>query len=400
MKFHGKALVAAMCIGQIGNLLPHVAVPAVMAQHLMPQWRLSATEAGMMASSFAFGYMVAVPVLTTLTDRIDARRILIVGSALSGLATLGFGFFAHDLLSAIFWWTLAGIGFAGAYMPGLKALTDRMGPGDSSRSVTLYTSSFSFGVGISFLVAQLAADMLGWRWAFFLTGVGPVLMLLACWAMEPVTPTPTTAPLLDFRPVLRNRPALGYILGYGLHCFELYGMRTWIVAFWTFVVAHNGGAAPLGTLAVSVLVSLMAFPASIVGNEFALKYGRHRAISWVMLASAATGLLIGFLAGASPWILLVLLAIYSFTVPADSGALTSGMTASAAAGQKGATMAVHSTVGFGLSAVGAWAMGAAIDLAGGPGVQSGWLAGFALIACSIALGPLVLRWSTRAGSQS
>ena len=400
MKFHGKALVAAMCIGQIGNLLPHVAVPAVMAQHLMPQWRLSATEAGMMASSFAFGYMVAVPLLTTLTDRIDARRILIFGSALSGLATLGFGFFAHDLLSAVLWWTLAGIGFAGAYMPGLKALTDRMGPGDSSRSVTLYTSSFSFGVGISFLIAQLGADMLGWRWAFFLTGVGPVLMLLACWAMEPVTPTPTTAPLLDFRPVLRNRPALGYIVGYGLHCFELYGMRTWIVAFWTFVVAHNGGAAPLGTLAVSVLVSLMAFPASIVGNEFALKYGRHRAISWVMLASAATGLLIGFLAGASPWILLVLLAIYSFTVPADSGALTSGMTASAASGQKGATMAVHSTVGFGLSAVGAWAMGAAIDLAGGPGAQSGWLAGFALIACSIALGPLVLRWSRREGSQS
>ncbi len=398
MKLQGKALVAAMCVGQIGNLLPHVAVPAVMAQHLMPQWRLSATEAGIMASSFAFGYMVAVPILTTLTDRIDARRILLVGSALSGLATLGFGFFAHDLLSAILWWTLAGIGFAGAYMPGLKALTDRLGPGDASRSVTLYTSSFSFGVGISFLVAQLAADMLGWRWAFFLTGVGPVLMLLACWAMEPVTPTPTTAPLLDFRPVLRNRPALGYILGYGLHCFELYGMRTWIVAFWTFVVAHNGGAAPLGTLAVSVLVSLMAFPASIVGNEFALKYGRHRAISWVMLASAATGLLIGFLAGASPWILLVLLAIYSFTVPADSGALTSGMAASAAPGQKGATMAVHSTVGFGLSAVGAWAMGAAIDLAGGPGAQSGWFAGFALLASAIALGPLVLRWSRRAGN--
>lgn len=57
----------------------------------------------------------------------------------------------------------------------------------------------------------------------------------------------------------------------------------------------------------------------------------------------------------------------SATEPADSSALTSGMTASAAPRQRGATMAVHSTVGFGLSAVGAWAMGAAIDLAGGPG---------------------------------
>jgi hypothetical protein len=31
--------------------------------------------------------MVAVPVLTTLTDRVNARRILMVSSASSGLAT-------------------------------------------------------------------------------------------------------------------------------------------------------------------------------------------------------------------------------------------------------------------------------------------------------------------------
>lgn len=395
MKLQGNALVAAMCIGQIGNLLPHVAVPAVMATHLMPAWNLSATQAGLMASSFAFGYMVAVPILTTLTDRIDARRILIAGSAFTGLATLAFGFFAHSLLSAMFWWTLAGIGFAGAYMPGLKALTDRLGPGDNSRSVTLYTSSFSFGVGVSFLVAQLAADLLGWRWAFFLTGVGPLLMLLACLGIEPVKPVPSMTRLLDFRPVFANRPALGYIFGYGLHCFELYGMRTWIVAFWTYVVAHNGGYAPLGALAISVLVSIMAFPASIIGNELALKFGRHRALSIVMAASGLTALLIGLMAGTSPWILIALLAIYSFTVPADSGALTSGMTASAAPGQKGATMALHSTVGFGLSALGAWGMGVAIDLAGGPNQHSGWMAGFLLLGASIAFGPLVLAWSRR-----
>jgi hypothetical protein len=30
----GRGLVAAMCLGQVGNLLPHVVVPAIMAQHL------------------------------------------------------------------------------------------------------------------------------------------------------------------------------------------------------------------------------------------------------------------------------------------------------------------------------------------------------------------------------
>jgi hypothetical protein len=38
----GRTLVTAMCLGQVGNLLPHVVVPAVMVQHLMPLWGLSA----------------------------------------------------------------------------------------------------------------------------------------------------------------------------------------------------------------------------------------------------------------------------------------------------------------------------------------------------------------------
>ena len=61
-----------------------------------------------MASALAFGYMLAVPVLTTLTDRIDARFILLAGSTLSGLATVSFGIFADGLWSATLIWGVAG----------------------------------------------------------------------------------------------------------------------------------------------------------------------------------------------------------------------------------------------------------------------------------------------------
>jgi predicted MFS family arabinose efflux permease len=389
----GRSLIVAMCIGQVGNLLPHVVVPAIMAQHLMPLWKLSGSEAGLMASGYAFGYMLAVPVLTTLTDRIDGRLVLLCGSLLSALATIAFGLFADGLASATVLWALAGIGFAGAYMPGLKALTDRLPPGDSSRAVTFYTSSFSFGVGLSFLVAQLVADALGWRAAFFITGLGPVAMIVTCILMAPHRPAPVNAKLLDFSPVFRNRTALGYIFGYGSHCFELYGIRTWIVGFWTFVAAQNAGNALLGPIAVSVLFTVLAMPASILGNEAALRFGRHRAISVVMLASALIAVAIGFFAGASPLLLLVLILLYAVTVPADSGALTAGMTGSADPAFRGATMALHSTVGFGLSALGAWGVGVALDAAGGPMSASGWLAAFCVLAVGIAVGPLALAWS-------
>ena len=60
-------------------------------------------------------------------------------------------------------------------------------------------------------------------------------MLTVCLLLRPVEPKPAPGRLLDFAPVFRNRKAMGFVLGYGAHCFELYGIRTWIVAFWTFV---------------------------------------------------------------------------------------------------------------------------------------------------------------------
>src|SRR5204863_8433253 len=156
---------------------------------------------------------------------------------------------------------------AGAYMPGLKALTDRLAPGDSSRAVTLYTSSFSLGVGLSFLVSQLVAENFGWRLAFFVTAAGPLLMLTASLALPPVEPKPAANKrLLNFAPVLRNTSAMGFILGYGAHCFELYGIRTWVVAFWSFVVTRHGHSSFLTPLIVSFVFSILAMPASILGN--------------------------------------------------------------------------------------------------------------------------------------
>jgi uncharacterized membrane protein YphA (DoxX/SURF4 family) len=114
-----------------------------------------------------------------------------------------------------------------------------------------------------------------------------------------------------------------------------------------------------------------------------------------MIASACVALVIGLNASAPAWVLAALLIVYGLTVPADSGALTAGMSAAATTQHRGATLALHSTVGFGLSAAGAWGTGVAIDLAGGPETARGWLWAFTVLAVGIALGPLALAWSRR-----
>lgn len=396
VRLRGTALVVAMCVGQVANLLSHVVVPGVMAQYLIPLWNLSAAEAGVMASAYSVGYMLAVPLLMTLTDRYDARLILLGGSALMGAATIAFGVLASGLISATLLWALAGIGCAGAYMPGLRALTDRLEPGDNSRSITLYTACFSLGVGLSFLAAQVLAGAFGWRMAFVLTGAAPAIMIAVCFMLEPVRPPAGKQKLLDFRPVVANRTALGYIIGYGIHCFELYGFRTWIVAFWSYIVARSDGRALLDPIAVSVIITLIAVPASILGNEGALRFGRHRSIAAVMSASAFIALAIAAcIVVTAPFALLVLLIAYAFTLPGDSGALTSGMALSAHPAERGATMALHSMAGFGMAALGGTAVGLVIDLFGGPGSDGGWVAAFIVMGTGIATGPLALAWSRR-----
>ena len=106
-------------------------------------------------------------------------------------------------------------------------------------------------------------------------------------------------------------------------------------------------------------------------------------------------LAIGLTAGLSPWLSLALMLVYSFTVPGDSGALTAGMTAAADPRYRGASMAVHSTIGFGLTAAGGWVFGVALDLAGGTSVPAAWALAFAIMAVAATLGPVALWWSRR-----
>ena len=92
----------------------------------------------------------------------------------------------------------------------------------------------------------------------------------------------------------------------------------------------------------------------------------------------------------------MLVLVYAITVPADSGALTAGMSASAEPRFRGVTFAMHSTVGFGLSALAGWLVGATLDAFGGSSQPRAWTAAFGVLAAGVLCGPVALRWSARA----
>jgi len=145
---------------------------AAVLPQLITEWGLTSTEASCLGGIYFAGYVAAVPVLTTLTDRIDPKRIYLLSAIVAGLASIGFAFFAGGFWTGLVLRFLAGAGLGGTYMPGLKALTDQLPASSRSRGVTYYTGMFALGTAFSFLIGGEVAPLFGWRWTFITAGLG------------------------------------------------------------------------------------------------------------------------------------------------------------------------------------------------------------------------------------
>src|SRR5215469_16939687 len=88
------SIVAAQVLVQIGAFSLPALLPAYIAQ-----WQLSKTEAGWLVGIFFAAYVLAVPVLVALTDRVATRNVYLVGAALTALSHLAFAVVADG-----FWW--------------------------------------------------------------------------------------------------------------------------------------------------------------------------------------------------------------------------------------------------------------------------------------------------------
>lgn len=389
--------VALMCTAHALSMLGFATWPTLLPQ-LQPLWGLSSTEAGLVSGVFFAGFMALVPFLSGLTDRMDARRIYLASTLVAATGAGGFAVFATGTASAMAFQFLLGAGIAGTYMPGLKLLTDHAAGPRQSRSVSFYTATFGTGTGLSILIAGTVAANFGWQSAFLLSSVGPLVAGALVWLWMPPghVHAGTDSRAERLRAVFTQRDAVRYIYGYAVHCWELFGSRSWLVAFLTFatVAAASPAAVPPGFSPVMVagMANLLVSPlASIAGNELSLRFGRERVIWNTMLVSALLTSLLGFMSGL-PWPLLAALALlHMFAVMGDSASLTSGMVGASAPHLRGASMAVHATLGFGAGFAGPLLFGVVLDVSGGNADPAAWGWAFASLALPAMLGSFVLR---------
>lgn len=391
------ALVTAMCTAQVLGMLGVFAFPALLP-HFLDLWDLSNSQAGWISGIYFAGYSIAVPVLTSLTDHVDARKIYLISCLIGLMANLGFAFFSQGFWSALIFRALCGIGLAGTFIPGLKALLDRLEIRFLPRAVSFYTACFGLGMSISFYYAGVMFDWFGWEIVFFGAAAGcGLVLLLSLIVLDPMPMEKSEGSstgildVLDFRPVWQNYPARIYIIAYMCHMWEMFAARSWMVAFLTFAMTlqtvNKTFMVPTTVMAVAGVFGMIA---SILFGELAAKFRRRRIVSIVMAISCLFGLSIGFLS-AIPYPILVCLCIsYTIFFQGDSAAIHAGVITAAAPHRRGATMALQSLAGFTAASLAPVAAGVVLDLTGGGTNIISWGFTFGLMGASALLGLVLL----------
>jgi MFS family permease len=162
-------------------------------------------------------------------------------------------------------------------------------------------------------------------------------------------------------------------------------LRGWGVAFLAYVAASTGRAGDFVSPAVVITVlGLLGTLMSVVGNEASIRFGRRRLIASAMVLSIVTGALIGFVGSTGYWLAVGLVVLYGMIIWLDSSSLTAGAAGAADPARRGATLAVHSMLGYAGGFVGPLAIGWTLDLAGGMS-PLGWGLSFTVVAALMAL---------------
>ncbi len=361
---------------------------------LIPEWNMSAAEAGSIVSGFMLAYAGSLFVSSRLADRYGARRIFMLAAVSSAGTALLFGFLARDYWSALLLYSLTASTQGGLYTPAIMMLSDRYESARRGSAIGYLIASTSLGYAFSLLLAGLSLAWGSYQTAFVTAGCVPSIGVVLAWTAlrqtENVVHTRTvTASLIKLIRGSRNLRCL--TAGYVAHSWELLGMWAWTPAFLVSAAALAGGGqanAALGPYLAALMHGVGAL-ASMTMGRLSDRLGRR----YVLIVVAAAGTGMSFIFGwliTFPVTLLVLLGmIYYYLAIGDSAVLSAAISEAAPSGHLGDVLALRALLGFGAGAVSPVVFGWLLDLfqaSGNETVQ--WGVAFSMLG----LGGLLATW--------
>ena len=372
------SLVVSVCICCVISMIGISLWPVFLIQ-LRDVWALTNSQIGWISGAYFIGYVLATPIMVSLTDFVDARFMFICGCISSFIGCVGFAFFANDFLSAALFYALIGAGLAGTYMPGLQVLNARLEGDFRIKAVPWYTSSFGLGTGFSFLIMGLLLTYSNYKVSALIAAFGAfVVGFYLLIFVEPKSPKEGSKDQinrhpLDLRPAFTKPKAMSFIYAYSAHTYELMAFRAWSFALFVFLSERSEYSLSYSQITtIFGLLTVLGMIASTTGAKFCLVFGRRKTISWIGLLTFLVALVSAVILNGPLWLSISVLCLYNVVIMFDSGGLTAGTVSASDDYDRGALLAVHSMIGFAGGAIGAPIIGYVLDLTGGEGEIFAW----------------------------
>ena len=359
---------------------------SAVAPALRAEWGLSESGGAWLTLAVQLGFVIGtlVSALGNLPDVLSARRLFAASALLGAIANAGVAFAARGPASGMALRFATGFFLAGVYPPGMKIMASwfRRGRG---LALGILVGGISLGKAFPYLVNALGSE----HWRVNVLAVSGFAVLGGALVLFFVEDGPFAAPAARFdfgqiAKVFGNRGVRLADFGYFGHMWELYAMWTWFPVFARESFAARGLARPALAEMIAFLVIGSGFVGCIVAGLAADRVGRTAVTSVAMAVSGACCLLIGFLFGGNPWLLLAVAAVWGASIVADSAQFSACVTELADPPYVGTALTVQTCVGFLLTM-------ASIELVPRLVSAVGWRWAFAALAPGPFLGILAMQ---------
>jgi MFS family permease len=320
---------------------------SAVAPALRAEWHLSDSAAGWLTLSVQLGFVAGtlLSAFLNLPDIISSRHLFTVTAIAGAVVNGAFGMLAHDALTGISLRFLTGMCLAGVYPPAMKILATWF---RTSRGLALgvLVGALTLGKASPYLVNAIGSA--NWRhnvlFVSFLAVAGGLIVLLFVGDGPHALPSAR----FDWKQIARvftNRGVRLANFGYFGHMWELYAMWTWIPFMIRASLAQrqsNPALAETGSFLVIGCGAAGCFIAGLVAD----RVGRTLVTSWAMAISGSCCLLIGFLFGANPILLLLVAAVWGASVVADSAQFSTCVTELGDPRYLGTALTIQTCIGF------------------------------------------------------
>ena len=319
---------------------------------LSKEWRLTESEISWISIAVQLGFVAGtlISAVFNLSDVISARHLFAVCGVAGALTNACFGFYSHGPTSAIALRFATGICLAGVYPPGMKVMAtwfrQRRG-----MALGVLVGALTLGKATPYLVNAIGSS--DWRrnvlFVSALSVFGSVIILLFV-EDGPYALPRATFDLKQVTRIFSNRGVRLASFGYFGHMWELYGMWIWIPVMMRASVAAAGGEAKFAEVGSFLVIGAGAIGCVIAG-VLADRVGRTVVTSWAMAISGTCCLVVGFLFGANPYLLLIIAVIWGASVVADSAQFSSCITELGDQQYIGTALTLQMCLGFLLTTV-------------------------------------------------